>query len=644
MKRILLTLSSIVLGIGILPGISAQNKILKADATVENCGPHLLKGHAVSPKDDNGSIDFGYSAEPYTSYKMNNVTKGTAIYMCTEIDVTMLESLKGCKITGITTYGGVNTTYWANPDKNQTLFISTDLSKAPVYTQPVVASIEAMGANTFALNTPFEITGNTPIYVGFSVIAGTLTQYTTTVDGLPTSFNSCMVGLDNKGGYPASFSNQSSQIGSLCLSMQISGNNLPDNAVLLKDMVNPISVLQSAPEFELMARNNGREMKTATFTLTAGETSITFDRNFTDPIESGIEDIEFVSDAIANLGNQAITITLDKVNGKPNIYASSTVRCHTVVSPSLEPRNLVMEEATGTWCGWCPGGIVMMEKLKEKFGDRVNRIAVHTDDVMAISSYNGFLSAFVTGVPAAILNRSLHFTPSSMDEIESAKDAAEQLLKIGTYVKTKLERVSYDEEKNTITLDATTIFNVDNIGNHYVSVAIVEDGVGPYTQNNSFAGSLTKMDGWEKKSSSVTTVYEDVARALTGYPGLAISSTPIEANKEYVNTFEIDLSKISEDKSKDDDFRAIMMVTNANKEIVASTGINTSKSSVKNISEDTIQPIIRCGYGRIEVTNAKNVAIYSMTGAKIANGSVRGIPAGIYVVKADNLVKKVIVR
>lgn len=41
------------------------------------------------------------------------------------------------------------------------------------------------------------------------------------------------------------------------------------------------------------------------------------------------------------------------------------------------PRRMVMEEATATWCGWCPQGIVAIDVLKRDFPDNFLAIAIH---------------------------------------------------------------------------------------------------------------------------------------------------------------------------------------------------------------------------------------------------------------------------
>ena len=55
-----------------------------------------------------------------------------------------------------------------------------------------------------------------------------------------------------------------------------------------------------------------------------------------------------------------------------------------VTLSQLAKKKTVVEEFTGTWCKWCPRGIVGLDLLNEKMKDDVITIAIHSDDPMAI--------------------------------------------------------------------------------------------------------------------------------------------------------------------------------------------------------------------------------------------------------------------
>lgn len=48
-----------------------------------------------------------------------------------------------------------------------------------------------------------------------------------------------------------------------------------------------------------------------------------------------------------------------------------------------------VEEATGTWCGWCPRGEVYMNYLYAKYPEHFVGIAVHQKDPMECKDWIG---------------------------------------------------------------------------------------------------------------------------------------------------------------------------------------------------------------------------------------------------------------
>ena len=71
---------------------------------------------------------------------------------------------------------------------------------------------------------------------------------------------------------------------------------------------------------------------------------------------------------------------------------------------------------------------------------------------------------------------------------------------------------------------------------------------------------------------------------------------------------------------------------------------NELVSGVKHLDSALPQPKIRGEKGSIAVDGASNVAVYSITGALVSTSAQSNVPTGIYIVKADNKVAKVIVR
>ena len=188
----------------------------------------------------------------------------------------------------------------------------------------------------------------------------------------------------------------------------------------------------------------------------------------------------------------------------------------TQAAPQLYPRTQVIEEGTGTWCGFCPRGIVTIERLQNESKTQKNAvpfivIAVHQGqgdyfiEPMEVSDYR-FLR--FSGFPGGIINRKKKVDMN----LQNTRDALRQQPQETPFnIKTKITKT--DTFDYDITLTTTLGFDNQNtmLRMQYV---LIEDHVGPYLQRNYFSGDSNHP--WGNKSGSVSTFYNDVARAI--YP------------------------------------------------------------------------------------------------------------------------------
>lgn len=75
----------------------------------------------------------------------------------------------------------------------------------------------------------------------------------------------------------------------------------------------------------------------------------------------------------------------------------------------------IFEEATGTWCGWCPRGTVFMDSVHAAHPEDIY-VAVHNSDPMAVTAYDDGLTALpgFSGFPSVVVGRSEIIDPSDM--------------------------------------------------------------------------------------------------------------------------------------------------------------------------------------------------------------------------------------
>lgn len=119
----------------------------------------------------------------------------------------------------------------------------------------------------------------------------------------------------------------------------------------------------------------------------------------------GTHTVEIPFAAASELGKNAITLTVTKVNGAENACAIKTATGTLYTVEREFVKRSVVEQFTGTGCGNCPSGHVAMHNMHNLYGDQFIGIALHQfnqSDPMYNNSYDlGF-----TGAPQCMVNRS----------------------------------------------------------------------------------------------------------------------------------------------------------------------------------------------------------------------------------------------
>ncbi len=137
-----------------------------------------------------------------------------------------------------------------------------------------------------------------------------------------------------------------------------------------------------------------------TYELNGVTNTATFTRNIKGDHWGRSSDITIEMAGIDEAGSYPLTITLTKVNRTVNQDVAPTHEGMVNIMDFVPVHRVLVEEYTGTWCGWCTRGLVAMEKLAEAYGDDFIGVAYHNSDPMEImteypSPVQGFPSAFV---------------------------------------------------------------------------------------------------------------------------------------------------------------------------------------------------------------------------------------------------------
>jgi hypothetical protein len=114
-------------------------------------------------------------------------------------------------------------------------------------------------------------------------------------------------------------------------------------------------------------------------------------------------------------GNQTYTATISNINGGQDDIAGDNT-----LSGQIDPvvpaagKMVVGEEATGTWCQWCPRGAVFMDLFETKYDQYWAGIAVHNGDPMTNTDYDAGMGGLISGYPSAVVDRLADVDPSGM--------------------------------------------------------------------------------------------------------------------------------------------------------------------------------------------------------------------------------------
>jgi hypothetical protein len=246
------------------------------------------------------------------------------------------------------------------------------------------------------------------------------------------------------------------------------------------------------------------------------------------------------------LGNNDLTVTISNVNGVTLDDDPSDDSKSISIDPIVPAAGKVVvgEEATGTWCQWCPRGAVYMDLFEETYQDYWIGIAVHNGDPMTDATYDEGMGTLIGGYPSAIVDRGADVDPSGMtaDFLERLQTDPAAVL---------LNGATWDPVTRVLEVSVKTTFSQNASNSYKVACALTEDGVtgtdGGYNQSNAYAGGGNGvMGGYEALPNPVPAaqmVYDHVARSIA--PSFAGSSNSfpasINAGEDYISNFSFTL-------------------------------------------------------------------------------------------------------
>ena len=332
-------------------------------------------------------------------------------------------------------------------------------------------------------------------------------------------------------------------------------------------------------------------------------------------------------------------ITITKVNGKENTSDRKTVKGIIATIDGGSTQRVVVEEYTGTWCGWCPRGMAAIDLLNKDFGDSVITICVHNDDPMVSDTYPAATVSF----PGAEVNRGDFIDPyfGFSGSAYGIKDDVSRELNKTASVAINLTANWADEGETIIEANTETTFLVEtDVSQYGIAYALLEDnmkGTGSkWAQNNFYSNTHTNDPNLQP--------YTQLPSAIAGleYDYVAVAGWGInhgmddcfETLQKYVpqkNTYQFDISDntLIQDKSQ---LSFVAML------------IDRKTGKIVNAAKSVIDKHDGADVKNLQVEKSRSSVVYTVTGQKVANSSdelaVKILPHGLYIVDG----RKIIVR
>lgn len=494
------------------------------------------------------TINYSPAGAPYSATMLNGTTANMQMAQAFEITAEKTAEFAGSEITGFYFYTPVNGQSNQNQIRNFTLFLTYDLEDEPFYTQAIALNnTNPLTLTNVALDTPYTIEDGKAVYVGIKYKTTSKYDYTIVFDYM---YHDDIVGgwiatYDAAG--KATWINVTDEIGYICLGVTIEGENLPVNKMATLDIECP-PVVVAGREFEIDAifQNNGANSVTSfKMQYTVGD-----DQPYVVQYTS-TNGLSYGTMAMCGFEAKYNKPSADDVTVKAKIVevngiaVSDDAGVETVMicipENSGYPKQVVIEEITGTWCRWCPAGIVAMEEIRENYPDGgLIPVCVHADDELSAPSWEN-VANMASGVPSAFLNRQLDVYPS----YEELVAGYEELKATPALGKIDITAEVAEGPGKAVNITATTefLFDLADAADRYIlAFGVTEDGLGPYDQQNAYSGGASgPCGGFENLPSPTPVVYNDVAILLTTFNGIS-GSVPasVKAGQKY--TFQRKLS------------------------------------------------------------------------------------------------------
>lgn len=656
-----------------MPMLSANAKVAKAEKAAADEG---LTWFSYITSNDLGAVGFDALASGLGvdflagQNKYNIAFMAPGNYAKAKIDSVEFFVLSGCQYDNLTVWVS-SVKYETVEGKNYLSFPeSADKADAKVVVPAadVKAVLDKLPANyvgpiSVKLPTPFTIPAEGAL-VGYSY-DGKSSDRSVVLAGKSSEAAGFFFQYDYEG--ERTFESLSSIIGmssSIQIGLDVSDCEANDATVSANpELTTLVNTKQQYPFY--ITNNSAKPITQITYSISVdGENGAEKSLDLSSPIESmETASLPFTT-AFEDEGVHSVELKVSKVNGNTNINKQSSAAYSIIALEKSADRVSVVEEQTGTWCGWCPRGHVALDLLNKQLGDKVVTLAGHftngesqvdpmniyqldenSTQAEALADY-GFVAMQLSsmlgggGLPGAMFDRVVAADPYVGANTTKGKNGTYEygatdlvnLLKEGNPSEADFSMTaSWADDKNTdIKVDLTTTFNYNRFGSFPYGVAFVlsENGMtgkGATWKQLNYYSKLAGVNGasdfnnpdmaaWFKAGSYVSTTYDNVVvQAWNPFGNAAIVDKSVtDIVKGEAIPFSTTL-KVNSD-----------LIQNYNNLTLSALLVNLNSLAVVNAAKVVLG---NCAAGIEDVNSEVNnnvVSRYNVNGMRI-NGAQKGL-------------------
>lgn len=244
------------------------------------------------------------------------------------------------------------------------------------------------------------------------------------------------------------------------------------------------------------------------------------------------------------LGTHSATVRVDKVNNKINEYkGSSDLNIETV--PFLPVNRPLVEDYTGQWCGYCPAVYVILNQMRDKYGEDFLSISYHVNDNIQ-GVLTDSLPSLTTGLPRVYLNdRNENIVYDNLEYLwlRKRRELAPADINVNIYWT--------DTDHTALRAESSVRFvHDDPDANYMIAYAMVEDGMSDpkWSQANEYMNSDFEGPYWDlfcgKGFTVLGLIYDDVILNFPSPKGIEGSlPSEISGEKEYCHSSVLNLKE-----------------------------------------------------------------------------------------------------